>query len=64
MSPRAPGALLCRGGGEGTRVKGGEIERRVKMWVSINIFKQLAKAFSLNSFKNNVNEILATWLVI
>lgn len=47
MSPRAPGALLCRGRGEGRRVGrdwgwGREIQRKSEdIWVYINIFKDI-----------------------
>lgn len=44
MSPE-PLEPIVSGRGEGTRVKGGEIQRRVKMWVSINIFKAVSKSF-------------------
>lgn len=45
MSPRAPGALLCWGGGRARGSREGEIKRRVKMWVYINIFEAVSKSF-------------------
>lgn len=67
--PQSPRSPVVWGWGEGGGRAGlgvgeGDSET-VKIGVYRNIFKAvLATAFSLNSFKNNVNEILATWLVI
>lgn len=44
MSPRAPEALLCRGGGRAEGSGEGN-QRRVKRWVYINIFKASSKSF-------------------